>query len=90
MDHLYTLKTNIKSVISDYNNPNKKKNIKKLIVLVILRIFVSISAFTLASDCTKYNNILLRTITLLVSIIFSELYIIYYSIYRVLLGNKCY
>jgi hypothetical protein len=72
------------------NTPVNSHWLLRTRLLCILRTFVSITAFMLAYDCTRYDSILRRIVTPIISIIFSELYIIYYTIYRVIMGNKCY
>jgi hypothetical protein len=62
----------------------------KLIVIFILKLIVVCVAIYLCWDCNRNSNIILRIIMTTFSAIFSELYIIYYSFYRILLGNKCY
>ena len=61
----------------------------KLYSLVTLKIFTSIIAIYLSWKCNGKTNIFLKIIYSIFNVIFSELYIIYYAIYRVYMGNKC-
>ena len=59
-------------------------------IICIIKVLISLIAMVLAWNCSAKENILLRVIITIISGIFGEFYILYYSIYRVYLGNKCY
>ena len=59
-------------------------------LLCIIKIAISIIAMYLVWDCSSQDNIILRVIYTLIAALSAEFYIIYYAIYRVFLGNKCY
>jgi hypothetical protein len=67
----------------------KNTNIK-LISVIVLGIFVSFISGSLSWKCNKNATPIIRSINLLVSLLFSSLYIIYYFLYRILLGVPCY
>lgn len=62
----------------------------KLLVISIIKITISLIALCLSWNCTYEENIVVRIILGLVAFLFSELYIVYYTVYRVFMGNKCY
>ena len=66
----------------------KQTNIKLFSVL-ILGVFVSFIAGSLSWRCNKNASPIIRSINLLVSLLFSSLYIVYYFFYRILLGVPC-
>ena len=57
--------------------------------LCIIKLILGIIAVYLSWTCNVKTNIILRIIIAIVSLLFSELYIFYYGIYRVFMGNKC-
>ena len=61
----------------------------KLYSLLILKIFISCIAIYLSWQCNQSVNIFLKIIYGIFTAIFSEIYIIYYGIYRLYMGNKC-
>jgi hypothetical protein len=44
----------------------------------------------IAWDCNKNSNIFMRILCTVIAALFSCIYIIYYLIYRIFMGNKCY
>tara|TARA_B100001093_G_scaffold517448_1_gene599017 strand:- start:1803 stop:2099 length:297 start_codon:yes stop_codon:yes gene_type:complete len=87
---------NIESNKGDQHK-NTEFNVKKnpshwlqVSIICVIKILISIIAMILAWDCSSRENIVLRIIITLISGLFAEFYILYYSIYRVYLGNKCY
>ena len=63
----------------------KQTNIKLFSVL-ILGAFI---AGSLSWRCNKNASPIIRSINLVVSLLFSSLYIVYYFLYRILLGVPC-
>ena len=61
----------------------------KNLSIIIIKLVLSLIAVYLSWGCNKSSHILLRLFLAILVFIFSEFYIIYYSIYRVALGNKC-
>ena len=58
--------------------------------LFILKIILSIIALKLAWSCnSNASSNFLRIIYTFISTLFSEIYIIYYAIWRIFLGNSC-
>tara|TARA_Y200000002_G_C22520527_1_gene595324 strand:+ start:26 stop:268 length:243 start_codon:yes stop_codon:yes gene_type:complete len=70
-------------------NDKKKLNKLKLTVIIIIKLIVSLIASYLVWDCNKNKNLFIKIIFLLIAFIFSEVYILYYAIYRIFMGNKC-
>ena len=62
----------------------------KVYVVIILRIVLSIIALYLSWDCGKNSSGIMRGLGSVVSALFPEIYIPYYAVYRVFMGNKCY
>jgi hypothetical protein len=61
-----------------------------LIVGFTLSLITGIIAYILAWKCNAKEHIIYRVINSLLAMTFSDIYVIYYIIYRVLLKNKCY
>jgi len=74
---------------NDENDKDKNHWIQ-LLSLGILKIIIIIIAIYLAWDCSSKNNIIFRLLSTIFAGLFSGFYILYYSIYRTFLGNKCY
>jgi len=72
-------------------NQNKKSQWHwlKIMIVCIIKLILGIIAVYLSWTCNVKTNIILRIIIAIVSLLFSELYIFYYGIYRVFMGNKC-
>lgn len=62
----------------------------KLSFIIMLKIVLACIVGYLSWNCNKNMNILLRILVFFISIIFSEVYMIYYAIFRSLMGNKCF
>ncbi len=83
-------------IFKDKNGSNiqinlSKSNIHWLKVFFIsfLKLILFYIVGKLSWECNQKNNIFLRLIFTFFSIIFSEIYIIYYAIYRTFMGNTC-
>tara|TARA_B100000925_G_scaffold176475_1_gene133037 strand:- start:222 stop:497 length:276 start_codon:yes stop_codon:yes gene_type:complete len=55
----------------------------------ILHIILSLIAAKLAWTCAQNLGFGIRLFNTFIASVFSELYIIYYAVYRVFMGNKC-
>lgn len=55
----------------------------------IIKLTIFLIAIYLSWNCNKNESMLVRILISTIAGIFSEFYIIYYSIYRIYLGNKC-
>jgi hypothetical protein len=55
----------------------------------VIKIILSIIAASLVWKCNSDENIIFRIVLTILAIMFSEIYILYYAIYRVYMGNKC-
>ena len=60
------------------------------IIAIIISLITTVVAGILAWQCNAKEHIVYRCINTLLSIIFSDIYVLYYLIYRVILKNKCY
>ena len=58
-------------------------------LICILQVVLTLIAGKLSWECSGSLRTSLRVFYTIISGIFSELYIIYYAIYRVFMGNKC-
>jgi hypothetical protein len=61
-----------------------------LIIAIVLSIVGMIVAGVLAWRCNAKEHVIYRCINTFLSIVFSDIYVLYYLIYRVILKNKCY
>ena len=55
----------------------------------VIKFILSIIAASLVWKCNSKENILFRIILTILAVMFSEIYILYYAVYRVYMGNKC-
>jgi hypothetical protein len=67
-----------------------KKYPYRMSLLVIFHIIISVCALILSWDCSKYSNTFLRILFTILATILSEIYIIYYAFYHIVMGFKCY
>lgn len=71
---------------------NGERDIKhwlKIVFTILLKLILSLIVINLSWKCNKNSNIILRIIYTLIALSFSEIYIFYYAIYRLYLGNSC-
>ena len=61
----------------------------QLTVACVIKVALSIIAGKLVWECNSKEKLILKVIYTLFAIMFSEIDIIYYAIYRVYMGNKC-
>ena len=61
----------------------------QIVAACVIKFILSIIAASLVWKCNSKENILFRIILTILAIMFSEIYILYYAIYRVYMGNKC-
>jgi hypothetical protein len=66
------------------------RNPHYFIATVIISLITSIVAGILAWRCSAREQWFLRSLNTFVAVVFSDIYILYYLIYRVILKNKCY
>tara|TARA_B100000963_G_C22627215_1_gene672980 strand:+ start:2937 stop:3251 length:315 start_codon:yes stop_codon:yes gene_type:complete len=55
----------------------------------IIKLILSIIAGSLVWKCNSKENLVLKVVFTILAVMFSEIYILYYAIYRVYMGNKC-
>ena len=80
-----------------YKSINKNDEVKqcnvhkmKFFTLVLAKILSIVIAIYLAWECNKNNkSIMFKILIILISLLFSDFYILFYLIYRVILKNKC-
>lgn len=77
------------SYIPNFNSKSTYHWIK-VAVWITLKLILAIIVADLSWNCNKDVNILLRIIITILAILFSEIYILYYAIYRKLIGSKCF
>jgi len=76
--------------IPEYKKPKKKSwHRSQVIFICIVRFILSLIAMKLSWSCNQTVNIAMRIIFLILSLLFSEFYILYFAIYRVFLNNAC-
>jgi len=69
-----------------YNNPHRSQ----LTVLCSLKLIISVLALVLVWRCNQHEFILVRLFNTIVCTLFSEVYMVYYGLWHVAMGNKCY
>jgi len=69
---------------------NKASFSPYFIIAVIYSVITCVVAGVLAWQCNAKEHMFYRVINTLLSIAFSDIYVLYYLIYRVILKNKCY
>ena len=74
----------------DPNNTEQNGGGKaKYVVAYVVHLVMVIAAGYLAWTCNLGETPLMRIVYTLLAIIFSGLYLVYYVVYRILLGNPC-
>lgn len=61
-----------------------------IVIGIIMSVITAVVAYMLAWRCNSKEPIIYRIINSILAALFSDIYVIYYLIYRVLLKNKCY
>jgi len=69
---------------------NKKKDFKINIIKHILSLSILLIALIVSWDCNSEIRGCLKYLNLLIAGMFNSLYLVFYFVYRILLGNKCY
>ena len=84
----------LENLIYSWIRPNmeeiNKKNFKIDLVRHILSFLIFIIAIAVSFDCNTEVEGILKYIYLLIAGMFNSIYLIFYFIYRIILGNKCY
>jgi hypothetical protein len=74
----------------EYQYVNKNKwHWLQVTLACVIKMMLSIIAASLVWSCNSKENILFRIVLTILAIMFSEIYILYYAVYRVYMGNKC-
>lgn len=61
----------------------------QIIGLIALRVITTLIALFLSWTCNANYGLLMRIVVSLISAVFAELYIVYYTVYHILMGVKC-
>lgn len=61
----------------------------KIFSIVILKLILGSIALYLSWNCNVNSSLVLKIFYAIFTFIFAELYIIYYAIYRLYMGNSC-
>lgn len=74
---------------------SKKKSVSKIDTFLkyltyILYIAIFFIALAVSWDCNKETKGICKYIMVIIAGMFDSVYLLYYLIYRILLGNKCY
>ena len=71
------------------NNTNLTKNPLGTIIIAVISVAISVTAGILSWKCNVRQNLFVRVLLFGVAFSFSEIYLTYYLIYRVIMGNQC-
>ena len=69
---------------------NNKQLSPHIIIAIVLSVITIIVAGVLAWRCNAKEHFIYRCMNTFLAILFSDIYVLYYLIYRVILKNKCY
>ena len=61
----------------------------KIFSLIIIKLIIGSIALYLSWNCNSNNSLFLKIFYAIFTFIFAELYIVYYAIYRLYMGNSC-
>lgn len=76
--------------IQQDSNPEEDRKLNlKLAIVIVSRLVASIIALYLMANCCRGENIIMQLLYGSVAFMFPEAYILYYAVYRVLMGNSC-
>jgi len=70
-------------------NMNIQQNPLYSIIIVVISVAISLTAGILSWKCNGRQNTFVRVLLFSVAFSFSEIYLAYYLIYRVMMGNSC-
>jgi hypothetical protein len=59
-------------------------------IICIIKVILAGIAVSLALHCNQMASITMRVSSVIISILMSEIYIIYYAVYHLFLGNQCF
>jgi len=71
-------------------NTPEQKHWVQVYTAITIKIILSLISLSMAWDCNKISGIIMQIIMSIIAFVFSEIYILYYAVYRVFMGNKCY
>ena len=55
----------------------------------LIKLILSVIAGMLVWQCNSKENVFVKVVFTILAVMFSEIYILYYAIYRTYMGNKC-
>lgn len=70
-------------------NMDMRTNPLSSIIIVVISVVISLTAGILSWKCNGHQNTFVRLLLFSVAFSFSEIYLVYYLIYRVMMGNSC-
>jgi hypothetical protein len=59
-------------------------------VILVAHIGICIIALMLATECNQYESVYMKIAVAIIAFLFGEIYIIYYAIYHIFAGVRCY
>ena len=68
---------------------NLQPNVLYDLIIVIISVSISLTAGILSWKCNVRHSTLIRVILFIFAFSWSEVYLSYYLIYRVIMGNSC-
>ena len=84
----------LENLIYSWIRPNMDKNNKVNFKIEIVRhtisVIILIIALIVSWDCNKEVVGILKYLYLLIAGMFNSIYLVFYMIYRIILGNACY
>lgn len=68
----------------------EKRRNNTILIACIIKLILACIAFSLCWDCNSRESTSTKILTSLIAVVLSPFYIVYYSIYRIIMGNRCY
>ncbi len=68
----------------------QKRRNNIILIACLIKIILECIAFSLCWECNSRESMATKILTSLIAVVLSPFYIVYYSIYRIIMGNKCY
>ena len=68
----------------------QKRRNNIILIACLIKIILACIAVSLCWECNSRESMATKILTSLIAVVLSPFYIVYYSIYRIIMGNKCY
>ena len=68
----------------------EKRRNNTILIACLIKLVLACIAFSLCWECNSRESPATKILTSLIAVVLSPFYIVYYSIYRIIMGNKCY